>query len=193
MLNYINYLKHKQIIEEVNKIFFSFKEIVPSNSDCILVLGCKDGDYRMLKAIEIYNQKNMPIFVSGGNINIHDKIESSYFKGLGIKNGINEENIIEENLSRNTIENIEYSIPLIIKKINKKNINIILVTSSYHLPRTYQLWLKYKKNNNLNNINVIPFPSYGANMRPNKWFLRKDCVDKIINELDTISNILKGK
>ena len=118
------------------------------NKDFILILGCmvkKDGTLtnllkgRVDKAIEFRNlQKEKTgkdlIFIPSGGQGADEVIsEAQAMKNYLLEKGIKEKNILIEDKSTNTFENIKFSYNIIKKK--KKNANIALSTTNYHIFR----------------------------------------------------------
>ncbi len=91
---------------------------------------------RLTKVLEIYN-KNPKILIlfSGfsGELKPQGWSESDMAKKFFLEQGVRSENLIFENKSRNTFENISYSIDII--KNNKGTWG--LITSASHMPRSY--------------------------------------------------------
>ena len=94
------------------------------------------GAERLTKALEIYN-KNPKILIlfSGFSNELKPQgwSESDMAKKFFLEQGVRSENLIFENKSRNTFENISYSKEFI--KNNKGTWG--LITSAYHIPRSY--------------------------------------------------------
>ena len=94
------------------------------------------GAERLTKVLEIYN-KNPKILIlfSGfsGELKPQGWSESDMAKKFFLELGVRSENLIFENKSRNTFENISYSKDII--KINKGTWG--LITSASHMPRSY--------------------------------------------------------
>ncbi len=118
------------------------------NKDFILILGCmikKDGTLtnllkgRVDKAIEFRDiQKKETgkdlIFIPSGGQGSNEVIsEAQAIKNYLLKQGIKEKNIIIEDKSKNTFENIKFSYNIIKNKTDKAN--IILSTTNYHIFR----------------------------------------------------------
>jgi len=97
---------------------------------------------RLTKAIEIY-KKNPRIIIlfSGfsGSLKPEGWNESDTARKFFIDQGVREENLIFENQSRNTFENVKFSI----KIIEDKKGNWGLITSASHMARSF---LVFKKN-----------------------------------------------
>lgn len=111
------------------------------NRDTMIVLGAKVNGtevsntlkLRLDKAIEYYNKhKAVNIIVSGGQGNYENITEALAMKNYLVSNGVNINNIIEENKAT-TLENIIYS-KKILDNMNNKG-KVLIVTSDYHLFR----------------------------------------------------------
>lgn len=126
----------------------SSKHTPKDNKDYIIILGCKikeDGTLlpllksRVDRAIEFANKqkqktdKNIVFVPSGGKGKDEIISEAEAMKNYLLKQGINEKNIIIENKSKNTYENIKFSNKLIKEKNN--NPSIVFCTSNYHVFR----------------------------------------------------------
>ncbi len=126
------------------------KHRVEFNKDYIIILGCgikDDGSLRRIlkdrvnKAIEFYkNQlentgKKAIIIPSGGQGKAEIISEAEAIKRYLLANGIGEEQIILEDKSTNTIQNLKYS-KKIIENLSGSEKNIVFITSEYHLIRS---------------------------------------------------------
>lgn len=122
-----------------------FINLIPKkkNYNYIITLGAgliKDEPTPLLKAridkaIKKYNKnKNSKIIMSGGQGADEIVSEALAMKNYAIKKGVAEKDIILEDKSTNTDENIKYSYE-IINAIENKNVNILVVTSYYHVLR----------------------------------------------------------
>ena len=118
------------------------------NKDYIIILGCrikKDGTLtpllksrvdRALKFRNIQknnNGKDLKFVVSGGKGNDEVISEAEAMRRYLLLNGISEKDILIENKSKNTYENIKFSNNLIKKE--SKNCNIAFSTTNYHVFR----------------------------------------------------------
>ena len=128
--------------------FKSARHIPKFNKDYIIILGCqirKDGTLtnllkgRVDRAIEFGKMQKEKtgkdiIFVpSGGKGNDEVISEAQAMKNYLLKQGVKEENILVEDKSKNTFENIKFSNKLINNKI--ENAKIAFSTTNYHVFR----------------------------------------------------------
>lgn len=124
----------------------SIKKEPVMNKDYIIILGCKikkDNSLppllkgRVDRAIEFRNAqlkangKDLIFVPSSGKGDDETITEAEAMKKYLIKQGIKEKNILIENKSRNTYENIKFSNEI----INNKDANIIFSTTNYHVLR----------------------------------------------------------
>ena len=125
------------------------KHVPNFDKDCILILGCKikkDGTLtnllksRVDKAIEFRDMqkkatgKDIIFIPSGGKGNDEVISEAEAISNYLIEQGIDKKNILIENKSTNTYQNIKFSNELISKKI--KNPSIAFSTTNYHVFRS---------------------------------------------------------
>ena len=119
------------------------------DKDFIIILGAKvkdDGSLtpvlkaRVDKAIEFAKEqkehtKRNIIFIPSGGMGVDETIsEGEAMKNYLIENGISPEDIVVENKSTNTFQNIKFSKQIIDK--NNKNGNIVFSTTNYHVYRS---------------------------------------------------------
>lgn len=156
--------------EEIEKIVYS--DIIDTKENT--TYGIVFGNSMLIKervatAVDAYQKKRIAkvIFTGGTNgISNEEKAETAEavrMKTLAIQKGIKEENIIVEDKSNNTFENIEN----VMKLIENKNISqIALITSEFHLKRCMAIMRnKYPK------IKTILIPSFDGFTDKNNWYL----------------------
>jgi len=97
---------------------------------------------RVIKAIRLYRENAAPfIIMTGGSGDLFDpgSKEAILMKELAVEFGIPKDKVLVETQSRNTRENVLYT-KAILNKLKAKK--VILVTSAFHLPRSYALFKK---------------------------------------------------
>jgi vancomycin permeability regulator SanA len=133
----------------IGTIIIAIKSVIKKvkyNKDYVIILGCqirKDGTLtpllrgRVDRAIKFRNEqlkktKKDLIFIPSGGKGANEIIsEAEAMKNYLIDQGISENNIIIDNKSKNTYENIKFSN----KIINNKKANIAFSTTNYHVLR----------------------------------------------------------
>ena len=124
---------------------------------------------RVNKAVDAYQQKRITKVIFTGGINgisneEKDNIsEAQKMKDLAIKQGIKACDIITEEESNNTFENIDNTMNLLKKE---KISEIALITSEFHLKRCMAIIKKKYPN-----IKTILIPSFDGFTDKNNWYL----------------------
>ena len=128
------------------------KHIPEFDKDFIIILGCqikKDGTLtnllksRVDRALEFAkmqkekNGKDIMFVPSGGQGNDEIISEAQAMKNYLIEQGINENNILIEDKSKNTFENIKFSSEIIKEKMD--NAKIVFSTTNYHVFRAGEI------------------------------------------------------
>ena len=116
----------------------------PGTYHAIVVLGAQinpDGtpsvqlEWRLSKALEIYKLNPMPIVVTGARGADEPASEASVMRNWLAARGVAPENILMDETSFNTKENLNNAVRL----LPTGTIDILIVTSDYHLPRALQV------------------------------------------------------
>ena len=123
-------------------------------SDYVIVLGARlYGStpapllrYRLDTAVSYHQQfPDTPIIVSGGQGRGEEISEAKAMKDYLIAKGVSEDNIIEENQSTNTYENIKYS-KRIIESLTNEDYDVVIITNGFHCYRSRILAHKFGLN-----------------------------------------------
>ncbi len=99
----------------------------------------QSGD-RLFQALKLFKAGIFDtLIISGGSAKIfeRERFEAAFLKEYCRDIGFDERRIIADSLSRNTRENALFT-----SKIIKNNSEVLLITSSYHLPRAKACFLK---------------------------------------------------
>ncbi|MGW7808452.1 YdcF family protein [Staphylococcus xylosus] len=126
---------------------------------------------RLEKTLEAYkNYKASYIIVSGGNSK--NKItEARAMKNWLQKNDVPHYRIIEENHSKDTVENAIYSMDI----VNKKNFNsVTLITSDTHIRRAYILFKKLDCQNKISSIITSHTTTNTNNYQEENYLIKKN-------------------
>lgn len=98
---------------------------------------------RLNTAYELYSGcEGAYVIVSGGQGDNEIRPEAEAMKEYLVEKGIPEEQIIEENKSRNTIQNIQYSFEKI-EKAGLDDYTVVSVSNAFHIPRIILLCEKF--------------------------------------------------
>ncbi len=140
--------------EQIASIVFGGIVDNQENCDIAIVFGNSDMILeRTKKAVDMYYQKRtkMLLFTGGsGGITAKGKeclSEAEKMANLALSYGVPQDDILIENQSNNSFENVSYSVKLLEEKMDIKILNnIMLITSDFHLKRCYSIFLKYLPN-----------------------------------------------
>lgn len=165
--------KSKLTDDDIQKIVY---ENIEDNGKCT-IYGLVFGNSMLINervntAVDAYkNHRIKKIIFSGGNNGIsnqeNDVIpEAIKMKNLAIKLGVNEQDILVDDTSCNSFENVENSFNLI---SNETFSSIAVITSEFHLKRCMAI-IKQK----FPNMEVILIPSKDGFSDSNNWFLSDD-------------------
>ncbi len=157
--------------ELIEEIFFKIPPKEYSEADCLIIFGCHIKavlDERLKLAVEILNAKKINKILLTGGVGVYgDFNESEYMKEYLLNNGVKEENILIENKSTTTEENIINSIEILKNNdllIDKK---IVLLSQAVHLRRiglevkkqlsdiNFEMIYEYPKISSLSYENII--------------------------------------
>ena len=157
--------------EMVDRLLFQGLEDTGENADCIIVLGSiKAAKYRVPVAVDAYNAgRASKIMLCGGalrDFSIGKCSEAEHMRNAALELGVSEENIILENSSQNTIENILFALVELQRTfwLNKVH-RVLLVTTTYHMRRSLAI-AQYLFPEH---IAIIPCPADDSNTRRDNW------------------------
>lgn len=157
--------------EVVDRLLFQGLEDTGENADCVIVLGSvKAAKYRVPVAVEAYNAgRASKIMLCGGALRDFSAgkcSEAEHMCKAVLELGVAEENVILENLSQNTIENILFALVKLQRTfwLNKVR-RVLLVTTAYHMRRSLAI-AKYLFPEH---IAIIPCPANDNNTRRDNW------------------------
>lgn len=175
--------------QEIKKITeYIFLKSNPQQADLALVFGTRhqeavDSVYGLYK-----NGLVSKILVSGGENRITGENEALEMNKKLIEAGVSANDIILENKSTNSLENVLFSKQVIKEKIGFNKIKkIIAVVKHYHSRRALMTLKKYFPKNI--ELILVTYEIYGFN--ENNWFRTKSGKEKVIGEWCKISKYLK--
>ena len=186
--------KDKITDEIVDKILFDGIEDCNENVDCIIVLGSiKASQYRIPIAAEAYHKKRAPkLLLCGGKVREFQEgtmKESEHMYRQAIELGVKSEDIIVENCSQSTVENMLGALMELQKEFWLNRVKkVLLVTTTYHMRRSLSI-ARYLFPAH---IEVLPCPADDNNTRRDNWMMsnegRERALAEVINIITCVAN-----
>ncbi len=180
--------------ELVDRLLFEGLEDTGENVDCIIVLGSiKATRYRVPIAVKAYNSgRASKIMLCGGALRDFSDgacIEAEHMYKRTLELGIPEEDIILENTSKSTVENllcalVELQRTFWLNKISK----VLLVTASYHMRRSLAI-ARYLFPAH---IDIVPCPADDDNTNRENWMNTPKGIERARGEALNIVSCVKN-
>ena len=169
---YVSQIKEDDLTPEmIDRLLFQGIEDTGENADCIIVLGSlKAAKYRVPVAVDAYNAgRSGTIVLCGGKIRNFPEgnyTEAEHMRQAALQLGVKDSNIILENASENTVENILFSLITLqrafwLNKVRK----VLLVTTAYHMRRSLAI-ARYLYPEH---ITVLPCPANDRHTTRENW------------------------
>ena len=157
--------------EIIDRLLFRGIEDTGEDADCIIVLGSvKAAKYRVPAAVDAYNAgRASKLMLCGGTLRNFPSGECSEAEQMckaALEAGVERKNIILENSSQNTVENILFALIELQRTfwLNKVS-RVLLVTTAYHMRRSLAI-ARYLFPEH---ITIIPCPANDNNTRRDNW------------------------
>ena len=182
-------------IEVIDKLLFQGLEDTGENADCIIVLGSiKAAKYRVPVAVEAYKAgRTSKLMLCGGKLRDFPDgkySEADHMRQAALALGVAEEDIVLENSSQNTVENILFALVELQRSFYLNNVHsVLLVTTAYHMRRSLAIarYLLPK------HITVIPCPANDNNTRRDNWMNTQVGTDRAKKEaMKIIGSVING-
>jgi len=178
----------------VDRLLFQGIEDTGESADCIIVLGSvKAAKYRVPAAAKAYRAGRAgKIMLCGGALRDHSGetcSEAELMRAAALEAGAAEEDIILENSSQNTIENILFALIELQRAfcLNKVQ-RVLLVTTTFHMRRA----LCIARSLFPAHIAVIPCPADDTNTRRSNWMATPAGVERTKSEALNIVRCVQG-
>lgn len=158
-------------IELVDRLLFQGLEDTGESADCIVVLGSgKAAKYRVPVAVDAYKAgRANKIILCGGKVRDFSEgrySEATHMRQAALKLGTAEEDVILEDSSQNTVENILFTLIELQRAFYLNHIHsVLLVTTAYHMRRSLAI-ARYLFPAH---IAVMPCPANDNNTRRDNW------------------------
>lgn len=169
--------------ELIHSLFFSYSTDIDYSINFILVLAGKRLN-RVKTAVDFYHKNRTKIILSGGVFNSNCEKECERYFDYCIKHGVLKEDIILEQRSTNTYQNLLYSLELI-QNMWFSSCHILIISSLQHLPRV-DLTLKKIQKEIPFSVTYQCYPSITTLFNENNWYLQKESREEIVAELEKI-------
>lgn len=178
----------------IDRLLFEGLDDTGANADCIIVLGSiKAASYRVpVAAKAFFAGRAEKIMLCGGKTRSFPtgtmtEAENMYQKALEL--GVPESNIILENHSQNTIENILCALLELQRSMWLNNVkSVLLVTTTYHMRRSLHL-ARYLFPSH---IRVYPCPADDTTTKRDNWMNSKEGIDRARAEAWNIVKYVKN-
>ena len=157
--------------ELIDRLLFDGLQDRGERADCIMVLGStKAATYRVPVAVDAYHAgRASKIMLCGGAVKDFPDgkcSEAEYMRRAALASGVAEADIILEDSSQNTVENILFALVELQRSFWLNNVrSILLVTTAYHMRRSLAI-ARYLFPDH---ITVIPCPADDNNTRRDNW------------------------
>lgn len=155
----------------VDRLLFQGIEDTGESADCIIVLGSlKAAKYRVPVAVDSYLAgRSSKILLCGGKLRDFPDgkySEAEHMRQAALALGVAEEDIILENSSQNTVENLLFALVELQRTFWINNVRkVLLVTTTYHMRRSLAI-ARYLFPAH---IDIIPCPADDTNTRRDNW------------------------
>ena len=132
-------------VDVVDRLLFQGLEDTGEHADCIIVLGSiKAAQYRVPVAVEAYKAgRASKIMLCGGKLREFPTgrySEAEHMRQAALELGVREEDIILENSSLHTVENLRFALEALQQTLGLDRLQrVLLVTTAYHMRRSLAL------------------------------------------------------
>ncbi|MBR3929040.1 MAG: YdcF family protein [Clostridia bacterium] len=170
--------------EIIDRLIYKNIQDTGENADCIVVLGStKASMYRVPKAAQAYKAGRAgKILLCGGVVRDFPDdrcTEAEHMRKAALALGVPEEDILSENASQNTIENILFALIELQRAFWLNKIKRVLLVTTYpHMRRSLAI-ARYLFPPH---ISVIPCPANDLYTRRDNWMNTPEGTDRVKNE-----------
>lgn len=175
-------------LETVDRLLFQGLKDTGESADCIIVLGSlKAAQYRVPLAVDAYKAGRAgKIMVCGGKLRDFPDgkySEAEHMCHAALELGVSKEDIILENSSLNTVENILFALIELQRTFSLNKVRkVLLVTTAYHMRRSLAI-ARYLFPPH---IDIIPRPANDNNTRRDNWMNTPIGIERVKNEATKI-------
>lgn len=175
--------------EEITEYIFLNDE--EQSGDVAFVFGTyKALEKSVEQTVELYRNKLVPKIIFTGGVNGESKfIESEEMRKLAIRSGIKSDDILIENQSTNTLENVLFALPILEKEIGLHKIKTLTaVVKNYHSRRALMTLKKHLPKHI--KLKASAYDSENDRFSKDVWFKSEKGTQKILGEIEKIQTYL---
>lgn len=130
-------------------VLYGSHDHVRGEPQVMVILGCQVKSWgpsillqdRLDKALDYWEDNpNITIVVSGGQGPDEHISEAQAMYDYLVEHGVEEEQILQEDQSHNTIQNLTYTIELLTEEGYDTTSDMVVVSNGFHLTRVRMLW-----------------------------------------------------
>ena len=170
--------------EIIDRLLFQGLADTGENADSIIVLGSKKAaKYRVPVAVDAYKAGRAgKIMMCGGKLRDFPDgrySEAEHMRRAALAMGVCEEDIIIENTSLNTVENIQFAMDILQQSPEFDRLSkILLVTTAYHMRRSLAI-ARYLLPEH---IKILPCPANDTHTKRDNWMLTPVAAERVKRE-----------
>ena len=142
--------------------------------DVLVVLGSSRCKYRIKEALAHDPDRKIRYVLSGGNPCFcpdasANMTEAEYMRAYLLAHGVSDDNILTDNESTCTADNIKHILPLLAdcQSALSRPINVGIVTGGFHMKRVFDQLAKHSFSSN---IRFVTIPAYGEHTHKDDWY-----------------------
>ena len=189
---YISNLENERLTsKQRGNLLFSDIKDDQQHGDCIFVAGSsKAVRYRLPKAVELYKQGRAGKILFSGGVKWpgNEHTEALELKKEALSLGVPEKDILTEDLSLHTLENVLASLLVLDREFHLHNIRrLLVVTTSYHMRRLHLTLKTYMPDW----ISFTLCPVDDDNTNEDNWFLSETGVKRVKGETAKLIRYVK--
>jgi DUF218 domain len=189
---YISNLENERLTsKQRGNLLFSDIKDDQQHGDCIFVAGSsKAVRYRLPKAVELYKQGRAGKILFSGGVKWpgNEHTEALELKKEALSLGVPEKDILTEDLSLHTLENVLASLLVLDREFHLHNIrSLLVVTTSYHMRRLHLTLKTYMPDW----ISFTLCPVDDDNTNEDNWFLSETGVKRVKGETAKLIRYVK--
>lgn len=168
------YFFHPLILDRMAKFLVVRDNL--EKADVIVVLGGDSNGERVEEAVKLYKQGYAKhVLMSGGPL-AWNLTHAQWMKKQAVESGVPEKSILLQDKSRSTIDDANFSLPIIVDHNFK---SVILVTSPPHTRRAADV---FRKVFSKDGIEISVQPVEKSEFNPDRWWTRHEDTSSVVWE-----------